>query len=92
MNFQPNSNDASNPLANKANGQNTHSSPADKTGSNEPVHPPVSSENGELDDETIAAGDEHTLETTGGTHASLMSLENPEQILHQLRVRNHCLS
>ena len=35
----------------------------------------------EIDDETIAAGDQHRLEITGGTHASMMSLENPEQIV-----------
>ena len=35
----------------------------------------------ELDDDTIAAGDQHRLEITGGTHASMMSLENPEQIV-----------
>ena len=35
----------------------------------------------ELDDETIAAGDQHRLEITGGTHASMMLLENPEQIV-----------
>ena len=28
------------------------------------------------DDETIAAGDQYRLEITGGTHASMMSLEN----------------
>ena len=35
----------------------------------------------ELDDETIAAGDKHRLEITGGTHANMLSLENPEQIV-----------
>ena len=35
----------------------------------------------EIDDETIVAGDQHRLEITGGTHASMMSLENPEQIV-----------
>ena len=35
----------------------------------------------ELDDDTIAAGDQHRLEITGGTHASMMSLENPDQIV-----------
>ena len=35
----------------------------------------------ELVDETIQAGDECTLEITGSTYASLMSLENPEQIV-----------
>ena len=35
----------------------------------------------ELDDDTIAAGDQHRLEITGGTHVSMMSLENPEQIV-----------
>ena len=44
---------------------------------------PVSNDNecDEIDDETIAAGDQHRLEITGGTHASMMSLENPEQIV-----------
>ena len=37
-------------------------------------------ENGELNDETIAAGDQHRVEIAGGTHASMMSLENAEQI------------
>ena len=32
----------------------------------------------EIDDVTIAEGDEHRLEITGGTHASILSLENPE--------------
>ena len=31
-----------------------------------------------LDDETIAEGDEHTRQITGGPQASMMSLENPE--------------
>ena len=31
-----------------------------------------------LDDETIAKGDEHTRQITGGPQASMMSLENPE--------------
>ncbi len=35
----------------------------------------------EIDDLTIAEGDQHTLEITGGTHASILSLENPEQIV-----------
>ena len=35
----------------------------------------------ECDDETISAGDQHRLEITGGTHASMMSLENPDQIV-----------
>ncbi len=34
----------------------------------------------EIDDLTIAEGDQHALEITGGTHASILSLENPEQI------------
>ena len=44
---------------------------------------PVSNDNecDEIDDETIAAGDQHRLEITGSTHASMMSLENPEQIV-----------
>ena len=44
---------------------------------------PVSNDNecDEIDDETIAAGDQYRLEITGGTHASMMSLENPEQIV-----------
>ena len=44
---------------------------------------PVSNDNecDEIDDETIAAGDQHRLEITGGTHASMMSLENPDQIV-----------
>ena len=45
-----------------------------------------------IDDETIAAGDQHRIEITGGTHASMMSLENPEQIVSiALKDRNHCL-
>ena len=36
----------------------------------------------EFDGDMIAAGDEHQLEITGGTQASLMSLENPEQIVN----------
>ena len=45
-------------------------------------------------DKTIAAGDQHRLEISGGTHASMMSLENTEQIVSiaQLKVRSHCLS
>ena len=44
---------------------------------------PVSNDNecDEIDDETIAAGDQHRLKITGGTHASMMSLENPDQIV-----------
>jgi len=42
---------------------------------------PMLCDNGELDDEIIAAGDQHRLEISGGTHASMMSLENPEQIV-----------
>ena len=38
--------------------------------------------NDELDDETIADGDEHRLEITGGTHASMLTVENPEQIVN----------
>ena len=34
----------------------------------------------ELDDETIAEGDQHRLEIAGCTHASMMSFENAEQI------------
>ena len=34
--------------------------------------------NDELDDKTIADGDEHRLEITGGTHASMLTVENPE--------------
>jgi len=54
---------------------------------------PMLCDSGELDDETIAAGDQHRLEISGGTHASMMSLENPEQIVSiaQLKVRNHGL-
>ena len=36
----------------------------------------------ELDDETIAQGDEARLEITGGTHASMLTAENPEQIVN----------
>ena len=36
----------------------------------------------ELDDETVAEGDEARLEITGGTHASMLSVENPEQIVN----------
>ena len=39
------------------------------------------SDNDKLDDETIATGDQHRVEITGGTHASMMLLENPEQIV-----------
>ena len=38
-------------------------------------------DNNEVDDETIAAGAQHRIEFTGGTHASMMSLENAEQIV-----------
>ena len=36
----------------------------------------------ELDDETVAEGDKARLEITGGTHASMLSVENPEQIVN----------
>ncbi len=41
----------------------------------------VDSGNEELDDATIAEGDNHRLEITGGTHASVLTLENPDQIV-----------
>ena len=41
----------------------------------------VDSGNEELDDATIAEGDDHRLEITGGTHASMLTLENPDQIV-----------
>ncbi len=37
--------------------------------------------NEELDDATIAQCDDHRLEITGGTHASMLTLENPDQIV-----------
>ena len=37
--------------------------------------------NNELDDATIAEGDQHRLEITGSIHASMLTLENPEQIV-----------
>ena len=46
-----------------------------------PVQGACNTECNEIDDEIIAAGDQHRLETTGGTHASMMSLENPEQFV-----------
>ena len=36
----------------------------------------------ELDDETVAQGDEARLEVKGGTHASMLTAENPEQIVN----------
>ena len=36
----------------------------------------------ELDDETIAQDDKARLEITGGTHASMLTAENPEQIVN----------
>ena len=35
-----------------------------------------------LDDETIAAGDDHRWEIAGGTHASMLTVENPELIVN----------
>ena len=69
---------ASDPPADKATivePDNASDPPADKVITNE-------TGNDELDDETIAGGDEHRLEISGDTHASLMFCENPEQIVN----------
>lgn len=51
------------------------------------VHPSSVSEsdnvgNNEIDNATIAASDEHRIQITGGTHASMLMVENPEQIVN----------
>ena len=56
----------------------------DKLNSADKANTSESSDDGtvELDDESIAQGDEARLEITGGTHASMLTAENPEQILN----------
>ncbi len=60
-----------------------HDNQVDNTSGPQPVQVDGNDCNGdiEIDDVTIAKGDEHRLEITGGTHASILSLENPEQIV-----------